>query len=63
MQTNWKALEGMRTWPDRVLSRRLPDGTEDVHDQPQEEALTAQVPTGLRLNTGVEYYRITLFVI
>jgi len=41
----------------------LPGGTEEVHEHPQEEGFTAEVRTGLRLNTSVEYYRIALFVV
>lgn len=43
--------------------RRLPGGTEEVHEQTQEEGVTAEVRTGLSLNTSVEYYRIALFVV
>jgi hypothetical protein len=50
----------MHTWLDRVLSRRLPFVTEDIHEQPQEDALTAVFATGLRLNTGVLYIYIIL---
>jgi hypothetical protein len=41
----------------------LPGGTEKVHEQPQEEGVTAGVRSGLGLNTSIEYYRITLFVV
>jgi hypothetical protein len=41
----------------------LSGGTEEVHEQPQEEGVTAGVRTGLGLKTSVEYYRIALFVV